>query len=77
MLIQGWTALYVWLYFFREEAPYNRLYKHRLDRIGCFMCQSSDMALIHMIETDFADLWKGWCAPRRLVQGTGSDRDVD
>ena len=58
--IQNWTALHVWLYLFREEAPYNRLYEHRLDRIGCFMCPSSDMALIHMIETDFAGLWGGW-----------------
>ena len=45
---------------FREEAPYNTLYERRLDRIGCFMCPSSDMALIHMIETDFAGLWEGW-----------------
>lgn len=58
--IQDWTALHVWLYLFREEAPYNVLYERRLDRIGCFMCPSSDMALIHMIETDFADLWSGW-----------------
>ena len=58
--IHNWTALHVWLYLFREEAPYNRLYEHRLDRIGCFMCPSSDMALIHMIEADFPELWKGW-----------------
>ena len=58
--IQDWTALHVWLYLFREEAPYNILYERRLDRIGCFMCPSSDMALIHMIETDFAGLWSGW-----------------
>ncbi len=58
--IQEWTALHVWLYLFREEAPYNRLYERRLDRIGCFMCPSSDMALIHMIETEFPGLWSGW-----------------
>ncbi|MEN6395148.1 MAG: phosphoadenosine phosphosulfate reductase family protein [Methanoregula sp.] len=58
--IQDWTALHVWLYLFREEAPYNTLYERRLDRIGCFMCPSSDMALLHMIETDFAGLWSGW-----------------
>jgi phosphoadenosine phosphosulfate reductase len=58
--IQNWTALHVWLYIFKEQAPYNRLYEHRLDRIGCFMCPSSDMALIHMIEADFAGLWNGW-----------------
>jgi len=58
--IQDWTALHVWLYLFREEAPYNKLYECRLDRIGCFMCPSSDMALIHFIEADFAELWSGW-----------------
>lgn len=58
--IQDWTALHVWLYLFREEAPYNPLYERRLDRIGCFMCPSSDMALIHMIETEFPGLWEGW-----------------
>ncbi|MFA5332325.1 MAG: phosphoadenosine phosphosulfate reductase family protein [Methanoregula sp.] len=60
--IQDWTALHVWLYLFREKAPYNKLYEHRLDRIGCFMCPSSDMALIHMIEADYTDLWSGWQA---------------
>jgi phosphoadenosine phosphosulfate reductase len=44
----------------REQAPYNTLYEHRLDRIGCFMCPSSDMALIRMIEEDYPSLWKGW-----------------
>lgn len=58
--IQNWTALHVWLYLFREEAPYNRLYEQRLDRIGCFMCPSSDLALIHMIENDYPALWQGW-----------------
>jgi len=60
--IHNWTALHVWLYIMREEAPYNPLYGRRLDRIGCFMCPSSDMALIHMIESEYPDLWKGWTA---------------
>jgi len=58
--IHNWTALHVWLYLMREQAPYNTLYEHRLDRIGCFMCPSSDMALIRMIEEDYPSLWKGW-----------------
>jgi len=58
--IQDWTALHVWLYLFRENAPYNVLYERGLDRIGCFMCPSSDMALIHMIETEFPGLWEPW-----------------
>jgi phosphoadenosine phosphosulfate reductase len=58
--IHDWTALHVWLYLFKEEAPYNRLYEHRLDRTGCFMCPSSDMASIHMIEADYPELWQVW-----------------
>jgi phosphoadenosine phosphosulfate reductase len=58
--IHNWTALHVWLYIMREQAPCNILYYHRLDRIGCFMCPSSDMALIHMIEEDYPVLWKDW-----------------
>src|SRR5512137_1443203 len=58
--IHTWTALHVWLYLMREKAPYNILYERHLDRIGCFMCPSSDMALIHMIEAEYPGLWQGW-----------------
>ncbi|MDD1700289.1 MAG: phosphoadenosine phosphosulfate reductase family protein [Methanoregula sp.] len=58
--IHNWTALHVWLYLMREHAPYNILYERRLDRIGCFMCPSSDMALIHLIETEYPGLWENW-----------------
>jgi phosphoadenosine phosphosulfate reductase len=58
--IHNWTALHVWLYLMREKAPYNVLYERHLDRIGCFMCPSSDMALIHMIEAEYPGLWQGW-----------------
>ena len=58
--IHNWTAMHVWLYLMQEKAPYNVLYERQLDRIGCFMCPSSDMALIHRIEADYPDLWQGW-----------------
>jgi phosphoadenosine phosphosulfate reductase len=58
--IHNWTALHVWLYIMREHAPYNILYEAHLDRIGCFMCPSSDMALIHSIEAEYPDLWESW-----------------
>jgi len=60
--IHNWTALHVWLYLMRERAPYNILYDRRMDRIGCFMCPSTDMALIHMIEADYPALWARWSA---------------
>jgi len=58
--IHNWTALHVWLYIWREEAPYNVLYAQHLDRIGCFMCPSSDMSLIHMIAQEYPELWQSW-----------------
>ena len=58
--IHNWTALHVWLYLMREHAPYNTLYEQGLDRIGCFMCPASDMALIHRIEERYPSLWNGW-----------------
>ncbi len=58
--IHNWTALHVWLYIFREQAPYNVLYARHLDRIGCFMCPSSDMAMIHLIADEYPGLWKDW-----------------
>ena len=58
--IHHWTVLHVWLYILREGAPYNAMYRHRMDRIGCFMCPSSDMALIHRIAEDYPALWQDW-----------------
>ncbi len=58
--IHTWTALHVWLYLFREEAPYNRLYEQGLDRIGCYICPSSDLALLRMIENGYPELMGAW-----------------
>jgi phosphoadenosine phosphosulfate reductase len=68
--IHNWTALHVWLYLLREHAPYNVLYEQHLDRIGCFMCPSSDMAMIHMIEAEYPRLWETWVAPLEQWQHT-------
>ncbi|MDO8842388.1 MAG: phosphoadenosine phosphosulfate reductase family protein [Methanocalculus sp.] len=58
--IQHWNALHVWLYLFQEKAPYNILYEEGLDRIGCYMCPSSDIAHLKMIEERYPDLWSKW-----------------
>jgi phosphoadenosine phosphosulfate reductase len=60
--IHNWTALHVWLYLFREQAPWNPLYARGLDRIGCFMCPSSDVAVIGEIREQYPDLWQEWNA---------------
>lgn len=58
--IQHWTALHVFLYLFQEKAPYNELYRRRIDRIGCFMCPSSDIATFETIKRDYPGLWSDW-----------------
>ncbi|WP_042696349.1 phosphoadenosine phosphosulfate reductase domain-containing protein [Methanocorpusculum bavaricum] len=58
--IQHWTAMHDWLYLFREKAPYNPLYELGLDRIGCFMCPSSDIACMKDIEARYPEMWADW-----------------
>jgi phosphoadenosine phosphosulfate reductase len=42
--IQKWTALHVWLYLFDRKEPYNGLYEKGFERIGCYLCPSTDLA---------------------------------
>lgn len=74
--IQQWTAMHVWLYIFREKAPYNRLYERGLDRIGCFMCPSSDLATFAIIGVSHPELlamWHGKLARWQERQGLSPD----
>ena len=63
--IQHWTALHVFLYLFREKAPYNVLYERRIDRIGCYMCPSSDLASFEIIREQYPELMAKWDAVLR------------
>ena len=58
--IQHWTAMHDWLYLFREKAPYNPLYELGLDRIGCFMCPSSDISCMKDIAAMYPEMWSAW-----------------
>lgn len=58
--IHAWTALHVWLYLFREEAPFNQLYMNGLDRIGCFICPSSDLAVLRAIARKYPEPMGEW-----------------
>ncbi len=53
--IQKWTALHVWLYLFDRDAHYNPLYERGFERIGCFLCPSTDMAELRLAETAEGD----------------------
>ncbi|MDH7594067.1 MAG: phosphoadenosine phosphosulfate reductase family protein [Methanomicrobiales archaeon] len=80
--IQDWTSLQVWLYLFREKAPYNELYGMGYDRIGCYVCPSSDLALFERIGRTHPELWQrwralleGWRIVHRLPEGWVSEGD--
>ena len=46
-----------WLYLFRENATYNPLYELGLDRIGCFMCQLSNISSMLDIVVMYPEMW--------------------
>lgn len=58
--IHTWTALHVWLYIFREKAPFNSMYKHGVDRMGCYMCPASDLGILEKIKITHPELWQEW-----------------
>ena len=58
--IHNWTALHVWLYIFQNNAPYNSMYEHGVDRMGCYICPSSDMAILKRIKSSHPELWESW-----------------
>ena len=58
--IHTWTALHVWLYIFRENAPFNYLYMHGVDRMGCYMCPASDVGVLEKIKSVHPELWQEW-----------------
>jgi len=58
--IQHWNALHVWLYLFSRDAPFNPLYTRRMDRIGCYMCPSTDTGIMHIIREQYPGMWTRW-----------------
>jgi phosphoadenosine phosphosulfate reductase len=51
--IQDWTALHIWLYIFKKKAPYNVWYDRGMERIGCWLCPSADMADFEIVKEHY------------------------
>jgi len=64
--IHNWTALHVWLYIFQNHAPYNSMYEHGVDRMGCYICPASDLAILERIKIVHPDLWEKWM--KKLIE---------
>jgi phosphoadenosine phosphosulfate reductase len=56
--IQNWTALHIWLYIFKKEAPYNVWYERGLERIGCWLCPSADIADLSLVKSYYPEYEK-------------------
>jgi phosphoadenosine phosphosulfate reductase len=58
--IQNWNALEVWLYIFREKAPFNPLYNEGYHRMGCYLCPSSPLAELASLKDTHPELHSRW-----------------
>lgn len=63
--IQYWGQLSGWLYIFKYNLPFNKLYLKGFDRLGCFLCPSSTLAEFKDVEETYPELWERW---RRLLE---------
>ena len=58
--ILNWSAMHVWIYLFKNNAPYNKLYEKCFDRVGCYMCPAMELGEIELIKKLYPELWKRW-----------------
>jgi phosphoadenosine phosphosulfate reductase len=54
--IQEWTSFMIWLYILWKKLPYNPLYDIGYERIGCWVCPSSDLAQFEILRTNHPEL---------------------
>jgi len=73
--IQNWTAIMIWLYIWWKKLPYNPLYDDGYERIGCWVCPSSDMLQFKLLKENhpklFAKLFRAvhkWMEKRKLPE---------
>ena len=55
--IQNWNSLMIWMYIKWRDLPYNPLYDAGYERIGCWVCPSSDMAQFNILKENHTDLY--------------------
>ncbi|MEM1706421.1 MAG: phosphoadenosine phosphosulfate reductase family protein [Thermosphaera sp.] len=63
--IQYWSQLAGWLYIFKHDLPFNKLYLKGFDRLGCYLCPSSTLAEFKDVEETYPELWERW---RRILE---------
>ncbi|MEM4717837.1 MAG: phosphoadenosine phosphosulfate reductase family protein [Desulfurococcaceae archaeon] len=58
--IQYWSQLSCWLYIYKYQLPYNKLYEEGFDRLGCYLCPSCALAEFEDTKKLYPDLWIRW-----------------
>ncbi len=58
--IFDWSSLEVWLFLYAWGLPYNELYEHGFDRVGCFMCPASKVGDFELVRRVHGRLWREW-----------------
>jgi len=58
--ILNWSAMHVWIYIFKNKAPYNVLYGQCFDRVGCFMCPAMEIGEIELVKRSYPKTWEKW-----------------
>ena len=56
--IQNWTSLMIWMYIIWKNLPYNPLYNIGYERIGCWLCPSSDIAQLSTLKEKHTKLYE-------------------
>ncbi len=70
--IQEWNALHVWMLLTIEDAPYNKLYEHGFDRIGCYWCPV--VSVTQLLGTEWEDpVAKNW---KECIDRYGQDKGM-
>ncbi|MHC1637423.1 MAG: phosphoadenosine phosphosulfate reductase domain-containing protein [Candidatus Nezhaarchaeales archaeon] len=55
--IYNWSTLDVWLYLLKEGVELNPLYHKGLERIGCWVCPSMDLAEMRIVKEIMGESW--------------------
>jgi len=58
--ILNWSAMHLWLYLFKNNPPYNKLYELCFDRVGCYICPAMDLGEIELLKGYYPHLWEKW-----------------
>ncbi len=73
--IQNWTAMHVWLYLFKMGVDFNPWYEKGLERIGCWLCPSSDLAEMEAVGSVMPEYgkWRKFLDDYARTSGWGED----